>query len=130
MVRHTFRVTYGQFLAACRRLAGFDNKSEFARHLKLKRVNHYIGVEGGKRKPGRELLEAAARSAGFEFEECIALPVKDAISDESAETINQFRRLLLDPKHEAAAKYAVIQLMSVAATSEKSAVRRGRKPKR
>lgn len=129
MFRILSGVTYASFLAACRRLAGFENKSEFARDkLKLK-VNHYIGAESGRRRPGRKLLEAAARAAGFEFEDCIQLPVAEKVTDELQNTLDQFKALLFDPLNESAARLAVLQLMATAKKSD-PAGRKGRKPKK
>lgn len=128
-VSHTFRVTYAAFLAACRRLAGFDNKSEFARHLKLKKVNHYIGAESGKRQPGRQLLEAAARAAGFDFQDCIQLPVAEPVSDELENFLEEFKTRLFDPRRESAARLAIVQMMA-SETKNAPVAGKGRKPKK
>jgi hypothetical protein len=69
-------MTYGEFLRACRTRAGGETKSDFSRRLGLKDPDHYIGAENdtpGKR-PSLDILERAARLAGFEFQECIVLP--------------------------------------------------------
>lgn len=71
-------MTFGEFLRACRKLAGSETKSDFARRLGLKDPDHYIGAENdtlGKR-PSIDLLEAAAQLAGFSFHDCIVLPGK------------------------------------------------------
>lgn len=72
-------MTYGEFLRACRTRAGIESKSEFSRRLGFKDPDHYIGAENdtGGKEPGRELLEKAARLAGFEFTDCIQLPEKE-----------------------------------------------------
>lgn len=95
-------MTYGEFVEACRLRAGFENKSEFARKLELK-PNHYIGVENNKRPPGRELLEEAARWAGFTFEDCIRLPDEDAIGRKFQAEMAEFRNLLRIADEEAIA---------------------------
>jgi len=59
--------------------AGVETKSDFSRKLGLKDPDHYIGAENdtpGKR-PSLDIIEGAARLAGFEFTDCIHLPGAD-----------------------------------------------------
>jgi hypothetical protein len=74
-------MTYGEFLRRCRLKTAENasktiNKTDFSRLLGLKDGDHYSGAENDApgKKPGRELLEAAARLAGLEFEDCIVFP--------------------------------------------------------
>lgn len=69
-------VKYGKFLETCRELAGFDNKSEFARSLKHPVDEaYYINKEAGLGEPpGRKLLEDAAQLAGTSLEDCLQPP--------------------------------------------------------
>lgn len=92
-------MTYGEFLAACRKLAGKRlkkelSKSEFARLLGFKQPGHYIGAENDReeREPGRDLLEKAAALAGFKFEDCIVLPTVLPKSEKEAAAIQEFER--------------------------------------
>lgn len=74
-------MTYGTFLRQCRQRAGGGklNKTDFSRRLGMANPEHYIGNENDKpgRKPSLDLLERAAREAGFEFTECIQFPTKE-----------------------------------------------------
>jgi transcriptional regulator with XRE-family HTH domain len=68
-------VTYGAFLTYCCNLAGFT-KSEMSRKLGMLDPDHFIGATNDKpgKAPSRELLERAARLAGFEFTDWINEP--------------------------------------------------------
>lgn len=92
-------MTYGEFLAACRKIAeareGNEiSKTAFAKRLKLKRPGHYIGCENDTRKPGLGLLEAAARAAGVDFRDCIREPGAVPVTTREQAAIEQFRRAL------------------------------------
>lgn len=70
-------MTYGEYLRYCIRRTGDDiTKTEFAHMLGLKDADHFIGATNDKpdKRPSIDLLERAARVAGFEFIDCIQEP--------------------------------------------------------
>jgi len=93
-------VTYRDFLSACRKIAGEKlgreiSKAEFAR-LCEKDEKYYTNMESGAKSPGRELLERAAKVAGFEFENCIVLPVDLPMSPPQQRALDPFIAALHD----------------------------------
>lgn len=94
---------YVSFLEACRKLAGVKhgkdlNKSEFAKLCGVV-PRYYANVESDNPKaemPGRPLLEKAAVQAGFEFENCINIPVEIPVTTAEQDAINEFRAAIGD----------------------------------
>lgn len=112
-------MTYSEFLSACRTLAKYENKSEFARKLGVK-PGTYIRAESGNRPPGRELLEEAAQLAGFSLQDCLKIPVKVSTPTEDKEAINEFRRALSDHRRDVArGVVTTLRSMSSAKTGKK-----------
>lgn len=84
-------MTYGEFLKVCRRRAKYATAKEFAEALGFEKPDHYRGVENDKRPPGRELLENAAKLAGLNFQDCIAVSSEPAATREERELLRLFR---------------------------------------
>jgi hypothetical protein len=113
-------LTYGEFLRACRMIAARNlyietekknkgaesgdllqaaetlTKSDFSRMLGLLDPDHYIGAENDKpgKVPSRELLEAAAKVAGLNFQDCIQIPKEHAQQPDREQ--QKLIRMLLD----------------------------------
>lgn len=110
-------MTYADFLADCRKLAARKAGKEITREEFAKLCGSAIGkrytgetirnMEEGYKPPGRELLEAAARVAGIEFQDCIQLPEKPPVLSENDAALDIFTRALHDWRGPAALKAAL-----------------------
>ncbi len=109
-------VTYSGFLLACRIIAGRRmnrtlTQAEFARLCDNYDEDYYSNMEAGAKAPGRELLELAAREAGFTFEDCIQIPAHASVTKHD-HALNVFKESLNDWR-EAAALDSALALQNI-----------------
>lgn len=91
------RVKYSVFLEACRRKAKIASPKEFAAKLRRPKEHHYyLNLIKGVFDPGREVLEDAAKLAGFKLEDLLVIPGEEQQEDPALETfrdaLQDFRR--------------------------------------
>lgn len=89
-------MTYGEYLRFCRKLAGMEKKTDFARKLGLLDCDHYIGAENDvpSKKPSLDLLERAARAVDMEFSQFIQEPKPRKLSRKHEQLHRQLQELL------------------------------------
>lgn len=80
---------YLEFLERCQKRAGIESKSEMARRMDYNEKS-YINITNGAVAPGREVLEAAAKVAGFSFKDCIHFPDEKPVDPEDAVKAENF----------------------------------------
>lgn len=73
-------------------------------------VGHVRNMEGGYGMPGREHLEAAAKAAGFSFEDCIQIPGGVQFRNEKQIALAAFIEALNDDERERGAVLAAFGL--------------------
>ena len=100
-------MTYVEYLAGCRFLIakkeGHEEitRAEFALKCGQAAGKEYTeayfrNIEEGYQKPGRELLEAAAQAAGFDFESSLQLPARPPVPSRKETAIRNFMKALND----------------------------------